>query len=370
MAIIPVALGARSYEVRIEPGLLDRAGESLASLARRGRPFAVVTDERVAEAQLPRLLGALDRAGLAAEPIVLPAGESTKSWAHLEALTDRLLALGIERGDHVLALGGGVIGDLAGFACAILKRGCGFVQIPTTLLAQVDSSVGGKTAINSRAGKNLIGAFHQPALVLIDPDTLDTLPAREMRAGYAEVVKYGLIDRPDFFDWCEANGAALLAGDRAARAHAITISVGAKAAIVGEDERETSGRRALLNLGHTFGHALEAETGFSDRLLHGEAVAAGMALAFRYSARLGLCTAGEAERVSAHLRAAGLPGSAAQAGVDISGAQLVAHMLHDKKMSAGSLPFLLARGIGHSFLANDVALHDVAAFLDEDAAAG
>jgi 3-dehydroquinate synthase len=364
MTIIPVSLGERSYEVRIEAGLIDRAGLHLSLFNQSRRPVAVVTDAHVAQTQLPRLTAALARDGFTVHPIVLPAGEGTKSWAQLEALTDHLLNHGIERGDHVLALGGGVIGDLTGFACAILKRGCKFIQIPTTLLAQVDSSVGGKTAINSRAGKNLVGAFHQPALVLIDPDTLDTLPLRETRAGYAEVVKYGLIDRPDFFIWCEKKGAALLEGDSAARAYAIALSVQAKAAIVEEDERETSGRRALLNLGHTFGHALEAECGFSDRLLHGEAVAAGMALAFAYSARHGLCPHEDAVRVAAHLRAVGLPASTAEAGINASGAQLVAHMMHDKKMAAGTLPFLLAHGIGKTFLASNVMLDDVAAFLD------
>jgi 3-dehydroquinate synthase len=277
-----------------------------------------------------------------------------------------MLEHGIERGDHVIALGGGVIGDLVGFAAAILKRGCGFVQVPTTLLAQVDSSVGGKTAINSAAGKNLVGAFHQPSFVLIDPSTLDSLPLREVRAGYAEVVKYGLIDDAEFFAWCEANGTALLAGDPATRNYAIRHSVAAKAAIIAEDERETKGRRALLNLGHTFGHALEAETGFSDRLLHGEAVAAGLALAFRFSARQGLCSAEDATRVSTHLDAAGLPTTLAAAGVRADGATLVAHMAHDKKMEAGHLPFLLARGIGQSFLAKDVSLDQVAAFLDAE----
>jgi 3-dehydroquinate synthase len=262
-----------------------------------------------------------------------------------------------------VALGGGVIGDLVGFACAILKRGCRFVQVPTTLLAQVDSSVGGKTAINSRAGKNLIGAFHQPSLVLIDPDTLDTLPARQVRAGYAEVVKYGLIDDPDFFAWCEANGARLLAGDAQARAYAIAHSVAAKARIVAADERETTGTRALLNLGHTFGHALEAEAGFSERLLHGEAVAAGMALAFAYSAEQGIAPATDAERVARHLRAVGLPDSVRAAGIEASGGALVAHMLHDKKMDAGTLPFLLARGIGRTYLDRAVELHCIGADL-------
>jgi 3-dehydroquinate synthase len=362
MSVVRVALAERGYDVVIEAGLLARAGEHLAPLA-RGRAMAIVTDANVG-AQLATLRAALADAGVASEPIVLPPGEGTKSWASLEALTDRLLEHGVERGDHVVALGGGVIGDLVGFACAILKRGCGFVQVPTTLLAQVDSSVGGKTAINTRAGKNLIGAFHQPALVLIDPTVLDTLPPRELRAGYAEVVKYGLIDDAEFFAWCEVNGAALLRGDPGARAHAIGHAVAAKARIVGEDERETSGRRALLNLGHTFGHALEAEMGFSSRLLHGEGVAAGMALAFGFSAAQGLCPPEDAARVAAHLRSVGLPASLAEAGITASGARLVEHMLHDKKMDAGTLPFLLARGIGRTYLDRDVDLGAVTAFLD------
>ena len=363
MNVVPVALGARSYDVRIASGLLTQAAEQLAPLS-RGRPFVIVTDAHVAP-HAARLAALLHNGGLSSDIITLPAGEATKSWGQLEALTDALLERGIERGDHVIALGGGVIGDLVGFATSILKRGCNFVQIPTTLLAQVDSSVGGKTAINSRAGKNLIGAFHQPSLVLIDPDLLDTLPLRDLRAGYAEVVKYGLIDDLGFFEWCEANGAALLAGDAAAREHAIAHSVAAKARIVAADERETTGVRALLNLGHTFGHALEAETGFSDALLHGEGVAAGMALAFAYSARRGLCPGQDAERVAAHLKAMEMPHDLASAGITASGATLVGHMLHDKKMDAGTLPFLLARGIGQTYLDRQVDLADVAAFLDE-----
>ena len=351
MTTIPVALGTRGYDILIEPGALARAEAILAPYT-RGR-LVVVTDANVAAHH-----------AIPGETIVLDAGEATKSWAVLETLLDRLLDLGIERGDHIVALGGGVIGDLVGFAASILKRGCGFVQVPTTLLAQVDSSVGGKTAINVRAGKNLVGSFHQPAFVLIDPDVLDTLPPRETAAGYAEVVKYGLIDDPAFFAWCEANAAALLAGDGSARSDAIAHSVAAKARIVAEDERETTGRRALLNLGHTFGHALEAETGFSDRLLHGEAVACGMALAFRFSVAQGLCPPADAERVSAHLAAIGLPATLAAAGVDAGVATLVAHMAHDKKMAGGRLPFLLARGIGETFVARDVDLASVAAFLD------
>lgn len=367
MAIIPVALGERSYDILIAEGALDHAAAHLGGFAREKR-LVVVTDENVAKAQLPRLENALGHGGIKVEAIILPPGEGTKSWEVLELLVDRLLELGIERSDHVVALGGGVIGDLVGFAASVLKRGCHFVQIPTTLLAQVDSSVGGKTAINTGAGKNLVGAFHQPSFVLIDPSSLDSLPAREVRAGYAEVVKYGLIDDDAFFAWCEEHGQALIAGDMGARTMAIEKSVKAKAAIVADDERETSGRRALLNLGHTFGHALEAETGFSDTLLHGEGVAAGIALAFRFSARQGLCSADDAARVTAHLKAVGLPHDLASAHVSASGKRLVEHMMHDKKMAAGKLPFLLARGIGKTFLSKDVDLGEVAAFLDEEQA--
>jgi 3-dehydroquinate synthase len=276
-----------------------------------------------------------------------------------------MLSKGIERGDHVFALGGGVVGDLTGFACAILKRGCGFVQIPTTLLAQVDSSVGGKTAINTSAGKNLIGAFHQPSLVLADLTTLDTLPNREMRAGYAEVLKYGVLGDADFFAWLEANGATVLARDPEALEHAVATSVAAKAKIVAEDERELSGRRALLNLGHTFGHALEAETGFSDRLLHGEGVALGMVLAARYSARRGLMNEPDAEKVANAVAVSGLPSEISAIGLACDGRRLADHMLHDKKMDAGTLPFILLNGIGEAFMARDVELDDIAAFLDE-----
>ncbi len=356
MTVVPVSLGDRSYDVRIEAGALDHASEHLAPFARDR--LVVVTDERVAAAQLVRIRHAN------IVPIVLRAGEQTKSWAQLQALCDRLLELEIERGEHIVALGGGVIGDLTGFAAAILKRGIGFVQVPTTLLAQVDSSVGGKTAINTRAGKNLIGAFHQPSFVLIDPTVLDTLPDRELRAGYAEVIKYGLIDDSNFFAWCDANGAALLAGDAEARSYAIAHSVAAKARIVAEDERETADRRALLNLGHTFGHALEAETGFGTALLHGEAVAAGMALAHRFSVARGLCPTVDAERLVAHLRSVGLPCDLPSAGVTTPGARLAAQMAHDKKKSGGRVPFILTRGIGRAFVDKSVALDEVAAFLD------
>ncbi|HEY1145751.1 MAG TPA: 3-dehydroquinate synthase, partial [Allosphingosinicella sp.] len=287
--------------------------------------------------------------------------------ATLASLIDRLLELGIERRDHIVAFGGGVIGDLVGFAAAIVNRGCHFVQIPTTLLAQVDSSVGGKTGINVAAGKNLVGAFHQPSLVLIDPASLDTLDPRQVRAGYAEVVKYGLIDNPAFFSWLELNGAALLAGDPAARHHAIRKSVTAKAAIVAADERETSGKRALLNLGHTFGHALEAETGFSDRLFHGEAVAAGMVLAFAFSAERGLCPGTDVERIRAHLSATGLPTSLGAIGIAAAGKRLAGHMLHDKKKEGGRIAFILARGIGQAFVDKRVDLAEVADFLARQA---
>jgi 3-dehydroquinate synthase len=364
---IEVALGDRSYPIYVEDGLLDRAGELLKPFARDNR-LLIITDYHVEEAQGGKLRSSLSAAGIGQAYLDLPPGEETKSWERLSRVVDWMLEHGIERSDHVVAFGGGVIGDLVGFAAAVVNRGCGFVQIPTTLLAQVDSSVGGKTAINVSAGKNLVGAFHQPSAVLIDPTVLATLPMREVRAGYAEVVKYGLIDDPGFFAWCEANAAALLDGDAEARRHAIATSVRAKAAIVAEDERETSGKRALLNLGHTFGHALEAETGFSDKLLHGEAVAAGMALAFDFSASRGLCLcpAEDAARVKAHLRAVGLPASLTDAGIDASGKRLVEHMMHDKKKSGGRLPFILVRGIGQAYVDKQVDLADVEAFLDEE----
>lgn len=366
MSRISVNLADRSYDIMVEAGALDDAGQLLGKYCRGGRCI-IVTETNVAVHVLPRLTAALEASGIAAKVITLPAGEGTKSWGQLSTLCDELLALSVERSDHIIALGGGVIGDLVGFAASLIKRGCHFIQIPTTLLAQVDSSVGGKTAINTVAGKNLIGAFYQPAFVLIDPTVLATLPPRDLRAGYAEVVKYGLISDAGFFAWCENNGAALLAHDLAAQTFAINHSIKAKASIVEADERETADKRALLNLGHTFGHALEAETGFSEHLLHGEGVAAGMALAFDFSARQGLCSPDDAARVAAHLRSVGLPASLQDAGISASGAALVAHMLHDKKMSGGTLPFLLARGIGEAYVDKDVALSDVAAFLDEHA---
>lgn len=365
MAVIPVALGGRSYDVRIGHGLLEQVAQHAAPLLRKTR-VPVVADANALAAHGDRLARALGDADRVLAIYTVAPGEASKSWAELERLTDWLLLEGVERGDHVIAFGGGVVGDLAGFACAILKRGCGFIQVPTTLLAQVDSSVGGKTAINTAAGKNLVGAFHQPALVLADLDTLATLPSRELRAGYAEVLKYGVLGDRAFFEWLEAHGAAVMARDEQPLGHAVATSVAAKARIVAADERETDGIRALLNLGHTFGHALEAETGFSDRLLHGESVALGMVLAARYSARRGLLADGEAERLTAAVDAAGLPWEMAALGLDCNGAALVGHMLHDKKMDAGALPFVLLRGLGEAFLARDVDLTDVTEFLDEE----
>lgn len=365
MAVIPVAVAGAPYEVRIEAGLLSNAGQHCRPFLRKDR-VAIVTDANVAANWREVVAASFTAAGIRSEWLVLPAGESTKSWQCLAEVVDWLLALEVERKDNIVALGGGVIGDLTGFAASMIKRGCGFIQIPTTLLAQVDSSVGGKTAINTPAGKNLVGAFHQPSLVLADPLALDTLPLRDTRAGYAEVIKYGLIDDAPFFEWCEANGTRLLAGDSGARETAIARSVAAKARIVAADEKETAGIRALLNLGHTFGHALEAETGFSDRLLHGEGVALGTVLAARFSARRGLMNGQDARRIAAHMEAVGLPSSLQSLGLACDGRRLVGHMLHDKKMDAGTLPFLLMRGIGQTFLAKDVDLADVAAFLDEE----
>ena len=365
MAVIPVALDRRSYEVRIGRGLLERAAEQAAPFLRKRR-VPVVADAAAWAAHGARLTAGLEAADRVVVLFQAAPGESAKSWAELARLTDWLLAEGVERADHVLAFGGGVVGDLTGFACAIMKRGCGFVQLPTTLLAQVDSSVGGKTAINTAAGKNLVGAFHQPSLVLADLDTLATLPPRELRAGYAEVLKYGVLGNRSFFDWLRGNGAGVLALDEPLLERAVATSVADKARIVSEDERETTGARALLNLGHTFGHALEAETGFSDRLLHGEGVALGMVLAARYSARLGLLADDDAERVTTAVDGAGLPAEIAALGLDCDGSRLVDHMRHDKKMDAGFLPFVLLRGIGEAFLAREVYLADVAAFLDEE----
>jgi 3-dehydroquinate synthase len=364
---IMVGLGARTYTVRVGPGLIDGAGEAMAPLLKRRRT-AVVSDETVWALHGARLAAALERAGIAVLPVIVSPGEQTKSFEGLAQVTDRLLALELDRGDLITAFGGGVVGDLAGFAAAIYKRGVDFVQIPTTLLAQVDSSVGGKTAIDTPRGKNLVGAFHQPRLVLADLDVLATLPDREMRAGYAEVVKYGLLGDFAFFEWLEANAAAVLAREPKALAHAVARSIEMKAQIVAEDETE-QGRRALLNLGHTFGHALEAETGYGAALLHGEAVAAGMALAFRFSASQGLCATQEAARAAAAIAAAGLPATLADVAPEPFAAErLVRHMAQDKKAESGRLTFILARRLGEAFVAKDVDGRAVETFLRQEGA--
>jgi 3-dehydroquinate synthase len=366
---VRVGLDDRAYEVLVGDGLLDQAGRLMAPLLKRGRT-AVVSDETVWRLHGPRLSGALAAAGIEALPVVMPPGEQTKSFEGLAELSDRLLALELDRGDLITAFGGGVVGDLAGFAAAIYKRGVDFVQVPTTLLAQVDSSVGGKTAIDTPRGKNLVGAFHQPRLVLADLSVLATLSAREMRAGYAEVIKYGLLgDRP-FFEWLEhgPNRQGIFALDPDALSLAVARSVEMKAEIVAEDEKE-QGRRALLNLGHTFAHALEAETGYGDALLHGEAVGAGMALAFRFSAAQGHCSGQDAQRAVAAIAASGLPTSLdAIPGHPFDAVRLVAHMAQDKKAEGGRLTFILARGLGDAFLARDVDAEAVRAFLVSEGA--
>jgi len=364
--IVDVPLGERRYDVVIGPGLVATAG---AEIARRfpGARATVVTDETVAALHLGTLAESLAGAGL--EPgtaIVVPAGEGSKSFAGLQAVVDGLLSAKRERGDLVVAFGGGVIGDLAGFAAGIVRRGMRTVQMPTTLLSQVDSSVGGKTGINTAHGKNLVGVFHQPSLVLADTGTLATLSPRHLVAGYAEVAKYGLIDDPAFFAWLERHGREVVARGPALT-EAVATSVRAKARVVAADERETTGARALLNLGHTFGHALEAATGYGERLVHGEAVAIGLALAFRFSVRLGLANGQDAERVARHLASVGLPTRLADVPGDLpDDAALVAMMAQDKKVKRGRLTFVLARGIGESFLADDVPGAEVAAFLAEE----
>jgi 3-dehydroquinate synthase len=349
---VPVNLGDRSYEVRIGTGLIDRAGAEIAPLLRRKR-VAVVTDETVAPLHLAALEAALAGEGIAVQSLALPPGEATKGWPQFAACVEWLLEAKVERKDVVVALGGGVIGDLVGFAASVLRRGVRFVQIPTTLLAQVDSSVGGKTGINTAQGKNLVGAFHQPSLVLADIGVLETLAPRDFLAGYGEVVKYGLLGDAAFFDWLEAAGPTL-AADRTARLRAVTRSVEMKAGIVERDETE-EGERALLNLGHTFCHALEKATGYSGRLLHGEGVAIGCALAFELSQRLGLCSQEAPSRVRAHLRAMGMKVDLADIPGDLPGAEaLLALMAQDKKVVDGKLRFILARGIGAAFVAEDV----------------
>ena len=353
VTVVPVALGARSYEVRIGSGLIRQAGVQILPLLQRRR-VAVITDETVASLYLMPLAEALEAEGIAMTALALPVGEATKGWPQLGRAVDWLLEQKVERRDLVIALGGGVVGDLAGFAAAVLRRGVRFVQIPTSLLAQVDSSVGGKTGINSSHGKNLVGAFHQPSLVLADIDVLDTLSPREFLSGYGEVVKYGLLGDAAFYDWLEGAGPVMLAGDKAARLRAVARSVEMKAGIVERDETE-EGERALLNLGHTFCHALEKATGFSDRLLHGEGVAIGCALAFELSMRMGLCSQEVPSRVRAHLRAMGMKVDIADIPGDLPGTEgLLALMAQDKKVIDGRLRFILARGIGEAFVAENV----------------
>ncbi len=366
MRQVRVGLAERGYDILIDRDLIGRAGELIAERL-RGRRLAVVADEAVAALYCEPLRESLEGAGFSVAVHRVPAGEESKSYRRLEALLEDLLAQKIMRDDALVALGGGVVGDLTGFAAAVLRRGVAFVQIPTTLLAQVDSSVGGKTAINSPHGKNLIGAFHQPALVLADTASLDSLPKRELLAGYAELVKYGLLGDRDLFDWLESNAEALIAGDDTLRAEGIARACAMKAAIVEEDERE-SGRRALLNLGHTFGHALEAEAGYDGRLLHGEGVAIGMLMALRLSHRLGLCAGQDVERAERHFARVGLMTRPADAGLaGVPPERLLAHMRQDKKVADGRLTFILLRGIGEAFISREVADADVLPVLAEAA---
>jgi 3-dehydroquinate synthase len=361
---VPVSLGARSYEILIGPGLLAQAGARIAAMAPQAR-LAIVTDANVAGLHLAALTDSLERTGLPHQTMVVKPGEASKSFATFAQVCEDLIATRVERGDFVIAFGGGVIGDLAGFAAAVVRRGMRFVQIPTSLLAQVDSSVGGKTGINSRHGKNLVGSFHQPSLVLADTAVLDTLSGREFRAGYAEVAKYGLINDAPFFHWLERNWRDVMAGG-SAREEAIAVSCRSKAAIVARDETET-GERALLNLGHTFGHALEAVTGYNSlRLVHGEGVSIGMVLAHEFSARLGLCSQETPSRVAAHLAEAGLPTRIDQVpGETGTASDLMNAITQDKKVKRGKLTFILTRGIGQSFIANDVDPAAVIGFLEE-----
>jgi 3-dehydroquinate synthase len=362
---VEVALGERAYDIVIGRGVLQSLGARVAAL-RPGARAAVVTDRTVARHWLAQTESSLAEAGIAASRVIVDEGEGSKTYAGLEQVSEALIAAKIERNDLVIALGGGVVGDLAGFAAAVLRRGVDFVQVPTSLLAQVDSSVGGKTGINSPQGKNLLGAFHQPVLVVADTSVLDTLSPRQFRAGYAEVAKYGVLGDQAFFAWLEANHADIFSGG-AAREHAIATSCRAKAAIVSRDERET-GERALLNLGHTFGHALEAATGFSDRLFHGEGVAVGMVLAAEFSADLGMIPAADVARVQTHLAAAGLPtrlqdiAGFSQEGLSDADA-LMALMAQDKKVKRGKLTLILLEAIGRAVVANDVDPNLVRAFL-------
>ncbi|MFZ0526882.1 MAG: 3-dehydroquinate synthase [Xanthobacteraceae bacterium] len=367
--VVEVSLGARSYDIVIGRGIIAALGTRIAAL-RPGAKVFIVTDGNVARYVLAGAETALADAGVTMHRAIVPAGEASKSYAVFEQVCEAIIAARMERGDLVIALGGGVIGDLAGFAAAVVRRGLEYVQVPTTLLAQVDSSVGGKTAIDSAHGKNLIGAFHQPILVLADTALLDSLPEREFRAGYAEVAKYGLLGDAGFFAWLEANWRGIFSGGSAsgssAREHAVALCCRAKAAIVARDERET-GDRALLNLGHTFGHALEAACGFSDRLLHGEAIAIGMALAFEFSARRqGLVSKPEAARAIRHLSEVGLP-TRIQAipGQLPSVDQLMDLIGQDKKVKRGMLTFILVRAIGSAFVEAGVDAREVRTFLSE-----
>ncbi len=363
---VPVALGNRSYDILIGRELIANAAQLIKPFLKRDF-VAIVTDSNVAKAHLQKLETALKQGGIETKSIILPAGESTKSYHHLAELCDRLLGAGVERRDIVIALGGGVIGDLTGFAASILRRGVNFIQIPTSLLAQVDSSVGGKTGINSPLGKNLIGAFHQPVLVLADLDALETLPRRQRAAGYAEIAKYGLLGNLEFFNWLDANVEKILSGDLEATAHAVRVSCEMKARIVAEDETET-GVRALLNLGHTFGHALEAATSYSDILLHGEGVAIGMVQAFGFSEMLGHSAPGMAKEVAKHLERAGLPSHKSQINAKLPKPEkLLDLMRQDKKAVAGKLTFILVKDIGQAFIAKDVPDAQVLAFLAKDA---
>ena len=359
--VVPVALGTRAYDIVIGRGQLASLGARIGGL-RPGAKCAIVADATVAKHHLAATEAVLKSAGIESSAIVVPPGEGSKSYASFETVCEAIVAARIERGDLVVALGGGVIGDLAGFAAASVRRGLDFVQVPTTLLAQVDSSVGGKTGINSRHGKNLIGAFHQPILVVADTALLDSLPEREFRAGYAEMAKFGLLGDAAFFTWLEANWRDIFAGGPG-REHAIAVCCRGKAGIVARDERET-GERALLNLGHTFGHALEAGCGFSNRLLHGEAVALGMALAFEFSARRGLISAADAARACAHLAAVGLPTHIKDVPGGVPGVDALMDLIaQDKKVKRGRLTFILVRGIGQAFVENDVDAAQVRAFL-------
>jgi 3-dehydroquinate synthase len=366
--VVPVALAERAYDIVIGRGLMASLGARLKAL-RPGAKAAIVTDATVAKQHLGTAEAALKSSGIESTAIVVPPGEGSKNYASFETVCEAIIAARIERGDLIVALGGGVIGDLAGYAAASVRRGLDFVQVPTSLLAQVDSSVGGKTGINSSHGKNLIGAFHQPILVIADTALLDTLPAREFRAGYAEVAKYGLLGDAAFFSWLEANWQEIFSGGKfsgsLAREHAIAVCCRGKAGIVARDEREI-GERALLNLGHTFGHALEAGAGFSQRLLHGEAVALGIALAFEFSVRKGLIGAPDAARASAHLAAVGLPTQLKDVPGGVPGVDSLMDLIaQDKKVKRGRLTFILVRAIGQAFIENNVDPAEVRAFLTE-----